>query len=266
MLTFLLNQSSRRSKASQARKLSTFCLLVGLSTSGCDADMLGLLDDVLQDQCPSNLGCSQPSASTTGIEHTTTSSDNVDTSAASQATAASTHIDDTAMSTKVDVTGAENSDDCTDNQDPAQDACEDGATRERPCSYCGTQAQICQGGTWNDDGACTGQAENYPGEIRWTESRGRFECGVHRNLWTYDEQCKPVDYEGPGVYVSYCAPTECCGFGSTVPPSCLDPDNLPGDARCAQGPPEPESIGKTWMTPQMWDEYYASIQTPAPAK
>lgn len=263
MFPFLLNTSK-----SVRYKLALLCLGLSLNNAGCQDDFFDIIDDVLDGRCKSGAECLGPGDSTTGAQQG--SSTHHAGSGVSNATAASTEKDDSSLDQntgdhtgKESSEGAQTSSGCDDNDSTAPE-CEDGATQDRECSYCGTQAQVCENGRWKDVGECTDQADNYPGELRTIQNFAKFDCGSYWSFWTYNDQCRPIDSELPTVYVSYCKPTECCGFGSTVPPSCLDPNNLPGDAECKTGPPSPAELGTTWMTTQMWEEYYESIKTQPP--
>lgn len=242
-------------------------LALGLGSSGCDADLLDLVDAVLGGPCLSSGNCGNHGTSTTGANAPSASSGAVSHGTGASTELDDTNIDNTAQGTHNNSTGlAESSPGCTDETSEPPAECEDGETQERTCSYCGTQAQACEGGQWKDVGECTDQAGNYPGELRVDIRAGKFECGSTHRFWTYDEQCRPIDSDLPSIYVSRCAPTDCCGYGSTVPPSCLDPENLPEGASCVGGPPDPSEVGKTWMTRQMWEDFYESVKTQAPPK
>lgn len=270
----LPKSSNLRVQAAGSGKLAALALLLGLGSSGCELDMINFVDGLLEDPCQAVGGCGDQGSSSTGIDLSTAGGAPNQSGAVSHGTAASTHPDGSGnahttsdQGTLNDSTGpADTSTGCTDEAPTQPAECEDGATQERTCSYCGTQAQVCKDGQWKDVGECTDQAPNYPGEIIFDPRFAKFDCGVYMSSWTYNEQCRPIDSDLPTIYVSYCQPTECCGYGSTTPPSCLDPKDLPGDASCSNGPPSPSEIGKTWMTEEMWEKFYESTKKGAPSK
>lgn len=101
---------------------------------------------------------------------------------------------------------------------PTSCDCEAGApARTIDCMHCGTQRQICSGGTWTNDGVCTGAGPCSPGEIGTGGACGN--CGMERRTCGADCTWGAWACEGEGVCAAGATQDEMescgsCGTGS----------------------------------------------------
>lgn len=87
--------------------------------------------------------------------------------------------------------------------------------------------------------------------------QGKFDYGTYKQVYRCGDTCYPTE-DLKTVYVSRCAPTDCCGSAPGARVVCLDPNDLPEGGYCRMSAPKESEIGDTWMTPTMWDEFRAS--------
>lgn len=233
-----------RSLVGNLGTLALGCAL-SLSASGCDADDLLWLQELVDGACQGDGICpGDAPAGSTGVDEHGTSG---------MGTSGQEACDDSSQGSDADAA------DATDTTQEPMPECAVQETRTVACGNCGEMEQRCVDGKWEDEGRCRGQRSCAPGGFVVMTHQGRFDCGSVKRVILCDEQCRFSD-ELDDVFVTSCGAPMCCGSAPGARVACLDPDDLPEGGYCRTGPLSEASKGESWMTPSMWEEHIKKLE------
>lgn len=229
-------------------RIRTLCLggaLLGMSGVGCDAVLPDFVHDVIGEHGSVGSQCNGSGAAGTGTGQSSSSGGTGEESSSTSMGSAESTLD-TGVSTTTQ-----------------EESCEFGEERLWKCDTCegGEIPQRCFAGRWEDvQSSCDSEWDCTPGELYYLQYNEKFDCGATMVPYRCTQNCyRMMARDLPQVYVSRCKPTDCCGLAPGARSACLDPNDIPEGGNCQRPAPDPESVGKTWLTWEAWEKYEATL-------